>query len=139
VSVFPRSRSDRARPPAKRRLAAWTLVVAMLVGSAAGAAPQERPPDPTDLINAVLGGLLGFKEVTGPELQEEVAEVGGVTFRTAVPLDYLSPADLAKYLKEVLDDEYPPAQALADQRTLIAFDLLPSGTDLRAVRARVLE
>ena len=125
-----------------RRAGAWSLIACLVVlplGAAAGAAAQERPPDPTDLINAVLGGLLGFKEVTAPELQDEVAEAGGVTFRAPVPLDYLSPAELSKYLKDVLDDEYPPARALADQRTLIAFDLLPAGTDLRAVRARVLE
>ena len=35
---------------------------------------------------------------------------------------HLSPADLARYLKDVLDDEYPPARALADQRTLVAFE-----------------
>src|SRR5437899_6742482 len=63
------------------------LVVLLLCGTIAFA--QERPPDPADLINAVLGGLLGFKEVSGAELQEEVAEVGGVPFRTPVPLDYL--------------------------------------------------
>jgi hypothetical protein len=125
--------SRRARASRAAALAALVLALA-----AAGFA-QERPPDPADLINAVLGGLLGFKEVSGPELQEEVAEVGGVAFRAPVPLDYLSPADLARYLKDVLDDEYPPARALADQRTLVAFDLLPSTVDLRAVRARVLE
>jgi hypothetical protein len=122
---------------------AWAVAVCLLVarvGTAGQNAPaQERPPDPTDLINAVLGGLLGFKEVSGPELQEEVAEAGGVAFRAPVPLDYLSPAELTKYLKEVLDDEYPPAQAVADQRMLIALDLLPAGTDLRAVRTKVLE
>jgi hypothetical protein len=130
-----------ARRP-RRRAAASVLIAVLAVlplATATAATAQERPPDPTDLINAVLGGLLGFKDVTGPELQEEVVEAGGVTFRSPVPLDYLSPGDLIKYLKEVLDDEYPPAQALADQRTLIAFDLLPAGTDLRAVRARVLE
>ena len=128
---------------ARRRLTAWALAVCLLVvpvsATAQGAPAQERPPDPTDLINAVLGGLLGFKEVSGPELQEEVAEAGGVAFRAPVPLDYLSPAELTKYLKEVLDDEYPPAHALADQRMLIALDLLPVGTDLRAVRTKVLE
>ena len=122
-----------------RPLLAGLLALAFVSSSAAERAPQERPPDPTDLINAVLGGLLGFKEVTGPELQEEVAQAGGVPFRAPVPLDFLSPADLAKYLKDVLDDEYPPARAQADQRMLVAFDLLPSGVDLRAVRARVLE
>jgi hypothetical protein len=127
--------------PRVRRVCAWALVACVLVVPVGAAAQesQERPPDPTDLINAVLGGLLGFKEVTGPELQEEVVEAGGVAFRSPVPLDYLSPAELTRYLKDVLDDEYPPARARADQRTLIALDLLPAGTDLRAVRTRVLE
>ena len=48
---------------------------------------QEPPPvDPSDLINTLLGGLLGFKDITGPELQTEVAEVGGIPFRSDVPL-----------------------------------------------------
>jgi hypothetical protein len=131
---------ERARdvPRSARRLIAVLLLAASL-GFAGPSPAQDRPPDPTDLINAVLGGLLGFKEVTGPELQEEVAEAGGVAFRAPVPLDYISPGDLARYLKGVLDEEYPPARALADQRTLVALDLLPAGTDLRAVRTRVLE
>jgi len=101
---------------------------------------QEPPPvDPSDLINTLLGGLLGFKDITGPELQTEVAEVGGIPFRSDVPLRYLTRAELSRYLKEVLDDEYPAAQARADQKTLVAFGLLAPGTDLRAVRARLLE
>ena len=101
---------------------------------------QEPPPvDPSDLINTLLGGLLGFKDITGPELQTEVAEVGGVPFRSDVPLRYLTRAELSRYLKEVLDDEYPAAQARADQKTLVAFGLLAPGTDLRAVRSRLLE
>jgi hypothetical protein len=101
---------------------------------------QEPPPvDPSDLINTLLGGLLGFKDMTGPELQTEVAEVGGVPFRSDVPLRYLTRAELSRYLKEVLDDEYPVAQARADQKTLVAFGLLAPGTDLRGVRARLLE
>jgi hypothetical protein len=124
------------------RAAAWPLAVLLLVAPVRAAGPveaQERPPDPTDLINTVLGGLLGFKETTGPELQEEVAQAGGVPFRAPVPLDYLSPSDLARYLKDVLDEEYPVSRALADQRALVALDLLPATTDLRAVRTRVLE
>ncbi|HEY2945927.1 MAG TPA: hypothetical protein VGN09_26080 [Vicinamibacteria bacterium] len=101
---------------------------------------QEPPPvDPSDLINTLLGGLLGFKDMTGPELQTEVAEVGGVPFRSDVPLRYLTRAELSRYLKDVLDDEYPVAQARADQKTLVAFGLLAPGTDLRGVRARLLE
>lgn len=101
---------------------------------------QEPPPvDPTDIIDTLLGSLLGFKEATGPELQAEVADIGGVPFRSTVPLQYLTRAELARYLKGVLDDEYPESRARADQRTLVAFGLLAPGTDLRAVRARLLE
>jgi len=120
------------------RMGAGILLAALLAAGPVRA--QEPPPvDPSDLINTLLGGLLGFKDITAPELQTEVAEVGGVPFRSDVPLRYLTRAELSRYLREVLDDEYPPAQARADQRTLVAFGLLDPGTDLRAVRARLLE
>lgn len=102
-------------------------------------AQESPPPDASDLVNTLLSGLLGFRDVTGAELQREVADVGGVPFRSDVPLEYMSRADLSRYLKEVLDSEYPEARARNDQRTLVAFDLLPPETDLRALRAHVLE
>jgi hypothetical protein len=113
------------------------VVVAALL--ATGAAAQEPPPGPADLINGLLAGLMGFKEVTAAELQADVAEVGGVPFKAPVPLDFITPKELRAYLKEVLDDEYPPERADADARLLIALDLLPAGTSLRDLRARLLE
>jgi hypothetical protein len=112
---------------------------ALAVALAAGAPVQEPPPDASDLINGLLGGLMGFKEVSAAELQDAVAEAGGVPFRAPVPLDFITPADLRRYLKEVIDEEYPPARADADGRLLIALDLLPPGTSLRDVRMRLLE
>jgi len=112
-----------------------------------GAAGQTPPPggeksavaDVTDLVNSLLGGLLGGGDVTGERLQEEVAEAGGLPFRESVPVAFLGPEELGAYLRELFDDEYPVALARADERLLQAFDLLPPGTDLRALRARVLE
>ena len=95
--------------------------------------------DVTDLVNALLGGLLGGAEVTGERLQEEVAEAGGLPFREKVPVAFLGREELGAYLRELFDAEYPVALARADERLLQAFDLLPPGTDLRALRARVLE
>ena len=119
-----------------RRLLA-TLAAALL---AAGAVAQEPPPPgPADLINGLLAGLMGFKEVSPAELQAEVADVGGVPFKAPVPLDFITPGQLKDYLKEVLDDEYPQGRADADARLLIALDLLPPGTSLRDLRARLLE
>lgn len=119
----------------KRALLA--LAAAALVGLPLPA--QEPPPDPSDLINTLLAGLLGFQEVTGPELQKEVAEAGGVPFRHDVTLEYIDRAGLTRYLRDVFDSEYPEHRARAEERTLRALDLLPAGTDLRALRARVLE
>lgn len=107
---------------------------------------QEPPPgaggsggEVADLVNALLGSLMGGANVTGESLQAEVAEAGGIPFQHAVPVAFLGRAELGAYLRELIDAEYPPAQARADERLLLAFDLLPAGTDLRALRARLLE
>lgn len=119
-------------------MSAARLALAALL--AAPPAAGQEPADPaTELVNTLLSGLLGIGDVSGPELQREVAEAGGIPFRSDVPVDFLTRADLSRYLREVLDAEYPEAKAQVDQRTLVAFDLLPPGTDLRALRSRVLE
>jgi uncharacterized membrane protein len=106
-------------------------------------APEAGRQDPADaaadLVNALLGALMGGEGVDGPTLQKEVEEAGGVRFKRDVEVAFLSRADLTGYVKELFDDEYPPAQARADERLLSAFDLLPPSTDLRALRAKVLE
>ncbi len=120
------------------------LLAALLVSAEAGAqtAPPGRSPaaEVTDLVNTLLGGLLGGTEVTGERLQEEVAEAGGLPFREKVEVSFLRRDELGAYLRELFDAEYPEALARRDERLLQAFDLLPPGTgDLRALRARVLE
>jgi hypothetical protein len=47
--------------------------------------------------------------------------------------------ELVAYLGEVLEAEYPLERAETDRRLLQAFDLLEPGTDLRALRVRLLE
>jgi hypothetical protein len=117
----------------KRTLLALLLLVAP-------ARAQEPPPsDPNDVINVLLGGLLGLRDLSGPELQKEVAEVGGVPFRSDVPVDFMTRPDLARYLKTLFDAEYPEAKARVDQRILVGLDLLSADADLRALRARILE
>jgi hypothetical protein len=116
------------------------LAAAFLQGAAAAQAPPpEAGTDPADLVNGLLSGLLGFADATEADLQAEVALTGGVPFKTPVPLEYMDRDALKRYVASVFDAEYPPSQAEADARTLVAFDLLPPGTDLRALRARVLE
>jgi hypothetical protein len=123
------------------RPAGFVLAGLLLSAGAFAQAPPEKGPaaEVTELVNALLGGLLGGTEVTGETLQEEVAEAGGLPFREDVPVDFLKREELAAYLRELFDAEYTVDQARADERLLRAFDLLPPDTDLRALRARVLE
>jgi hypothetical protein len=114
------------------------LLLTAVLATAPPAAPQT-PPEVAELINTLLASLGGFRDLTPRELQNEVAEAGGVPFRSDVPLDFLSRAALASYLQEVLDSEYPPGRAAADERTLVALDLLPPRSELRRLRARLLE
>lgn len=120
------------------------LIILFLIGAAAGAEPpggRDGGPleEARDLVNALLGGLLGGREVTGEQLQDEVAEAGGLPFRREVPVAFLGRGEFAAYLREAFDEDYPAAEAQADERLLGALDLLPPGTDLRALRARLLE
>jgi uncharacterized membrane protein len=118
------------------------LLALVLVASPLRAQEPSRPaptPDASDLLDGLLGGLLGFPERNGAELQKEVEKSGGVPFRRDVPVDFMDKAGLERFLRELFDDEYPPSRARLDERTLVAFDLLPAGTDLRAVRARLLQ
>jgi hypothetical protein len=131
----------------RRALGARLLLAASLATGLPGWSAAQAPPtgsertggEVADLVNALLGSLMGGGAVTGESLQAEVAEAGGIPFRRDVPVAFLGRAELAAYLKELIDSEYPVAQARADERLLLAFDLLPAGTDLRALRARLLE
>lgn len=119
----------------------WLVLAAALVLAAPLPRAQEPPDpelDPTDLVNVLLSGFLGFSEMSAPELQQEVATIGGIPFRSDVPLAYLDKPSLGRYLEELIDDEYPKARAAADARTLAGFDLLAPGTDLQAVRRKLL-
>ena len=126
-----------------RRQAALAVVLALSL--AAAASPQQTPPagdktpEVADLVNALLGTLMGGAEVTEASLQAEVAEAGGVPFKRDVPLAFIGKAELSRYLNELIDSEYPSGRARTDERLLQAFDLLPRGTDLRKLRERLLE
>ncbi|HVO13230.1 MAG TPA: DUF4870 domain-containing protein [Vicinamibacteria bacterium] len=129
-----------------RRLAAalwlwllWTAAAAAQTPPAPPPAEAGKPPDLEEMVDALLGGLMGAGPTDAATLQKEVEEAGGIRFRRDVPVAFLTHAQLGGYLRELFDEEYPEAEALADQRLLSAFDLLPAGTDLRALRARVLE
>jgi uncharacterized membrane protein len=118
---------------------ARALAVALLLVGGASAQEPEPAPNPSELLDGLLGGLLGFPERTGKELQAEVEKAGGVRFRRDVPVAFMGRAELDRFLRELFDTEYPPSRARVDERMLAAFDLVPPGTDLRAVRRKLLQ
>jgi hypothetical protein len=118
---------------------ASTLALAGILLVSSAAAQDPAAGDGSDLVNVLLSSVLGFRDMSGDELEKEVAEIGQTPFRTPVVFDFLDRAQLVAYLKEVIDAEYPRSKAEADARTLVAFGLLEPGTDLRRLRARLLE
>ena len=125
------------RPRPRGVLLAVTL--GLLLASPHPARAQERPPsDPSEFVNALLSGLLGFRSISEVELQREVADVGGIPFKRGVPVDFLTHEQMARYFEELFDSEYPRERATAEQRLLRMLDLLPQDTDLRKLRARLL-
>lgn len=125
-------------------------VAALLLCGLAGLAAAAQTPSPSpaastppseaaaEIVNALLGGLLGFGEMREDELRAEVERAGGVPFREPVPVDFLTHAQLEGYFAELFDSEYPPEKARADERLLRAFDLIAPGLDLRETRRRLL-
>jgi hypothetical protein len=108
-----------------------------------GPATADEKPGPNDgsarLADAFLGKLLGLGEISASELQCLVEDAGGLRFRAPVAIEFLSYPELKAYLREDVASEYPTARADADTRLLTALDLLAPGTDLAALRLRLLE
>jgi hypothetical protein len=130
-----------------RALRPIVALLALTLSAPALASARVRPQDDsegtsaqvTELVNALLGALMGGEGMSGRQLQEEVAKAGGIPFRRDVPIAFMSKKDLAAYLDEMMRSEYPAAVARLDERLLEGFDLLAPGVDLAAVRGRLLE
>ncbi len=106
-------RSGRRR---SRCWAAGLLALALPLGAQAPPAPVPGD-DAADLVNSLLTGLLGFGEVTEADLQAEVAEAGGVPFKTPVALEYMGRSELKRYVADMFEEEYPASESDADART----------------------
>ncbi len=85
-----------------------------------------------------LGQLLGLPPVSAEELTTKVEEIGGLSFRHQVPVDFMSREDLGDYIGRLFEEEYPASFARREERMLRAFGFLEEGRDLRAIRERVL-
>jgi hypothetical protein len=115
------------------------LIAAGLLGLsfAAAAAPQMSEAEMSEALDRI-GALLGLPPVSPDELKQRVADVGKLSFQNDVPVNFMSREELARYIRELFDEEYPVDFAEREERMLRGFGLLDEGHDLRATREKVL-
>jgi hypothetical protein len=85
-----------------------------------------------------IGDLLGLPPVSPIELKQRVADVGKLPFEKDVPVNFMSRDDLARYIRELFDEEYPVEFAEREETMLRGFGFLQEGQDLRSIREKVL-
>jgi hypothetical protein len=85
-----------------------------------------------------VGALLGLPPVSPDELKQRVADVGKLSFQRDVPVNFMSREDLARYIRDLFDEEYPVEYAEREERMLRGFGFLADGQDLRTIREKVL-
>jgi hypothetical protein len=121
------------------RPAVTTVTLAFFAFMLAAAVALAESPSAGATFNTLLDKLGRLPDLTSAEVQDVVEAAGGIPFPAKVPTLFLTPAELRAYLREVVDSEYPPDKARADERTLVAFDLIAPGLDLRQARLELLE
>jgi hypothetical protein len=105
------------------RYPGWSLLVLVLVGGlVVGGAPGVLAQDQTDL-DRIAAGTAAVRELP---LKHEVVE------------KLLTQEELAKQVPEMIREDYPTDQAVADSRAWAAFGLVPEGTDLQALYGKLL-
>ena len=121
-------------------VAAQLGVLVMALGSGPVTPSQVSKGSEEELARAfeLLGKMLGFPEVDANELKQRVEEVGKLRFTESVPIDFMSRDELAEYIGQLFEEEYPPRVAEKDERMLRAFGFLSAKEDLRAIREQVL-
>jgi hypothetical protein len=85
-----------------------------------------------------IGDLLGLPPVSPADLKKRVADVGKLPFETEVPVNFMSRDELARYIRELFDEEYPVEFAEREETMLRGFGFLKEGQDLRTIREKVL-
>lgn len=111
----------------------------LIVVAFAPALALSYEPRPVEETLAARGVALGFSTKEDVELKNDVARIGEVPFLSKVTFEFLNREEMRSYFTAIFDEEYPVAEAEADQRMLVAFDLLSEGVDLREMRGRLLE
>ncbi len=113
------------------------VLAGFLAVPASAAAPQMSENEMSEALD-LLGERLGLPPVSPDELKERVAKVGGLGFERDVPVNFMSRDELARYIRDLFDEEYPRDYAEREERMLRGFGFLTEGQDLRTIREKVL-
>ncbi|HJS74042.1 MAG TPA: hypothetical protein VJ921_07145, partial [Vicinamibacteria bacterium] len=113
------------------------LTIALLAFPLASAAPQMSEAEMSEALDRI-GELLGLPPVSPVELKKRVADVGKLPFEKEVPVNFMSRDELARYIRELFDEEYPVEFAEREETMLRGFGFLKDGQDLRTIREKVL-
>lgn len=117
---------------------AFPLLIALALASLpSSAAAQMSEAEMSEALDRV-GALLGLPPVSTDELKQRVADVGKLAFQRDVPVNFMSREDLARYIRDLFNEEYPVEYAEREERMLRGFGLLAEGQDLRTIREKVL-
>ncbi|MFQ5792782.1 MAG: hypothetical protein ACE5JI_20120, partial [Acidobacteriota bacterium] len=103
-------------------------------------AHQTTRPSEEEIAQAfdLLAELFGVAELTPYELKRKVEDIGLLRFRRDVPIEFMTRERLARYIRELFEEEYPRDVAEREERMLRALGFLDPGDNLRRIRERVL-
>ena len=113
------------------------LTALLCLSGAIGAVAQVDEAEMSEALEE-LGQLLGLPPVAPAELKQKVETIGELKFLSDVPIDFMSREDLAAYIRELFEEDYPPDFAEREERMLRGFGLLDAEAELRGLRERVL-
>jgi hypothetical protein len=115
------------------------LLLGLMLGSLHGRRAEAQMGE-AEMAEALdrLGEMLGLPPVSPDDLKKRVAELGGLAFRSDVPVNFMTREGLTRYLHELFSAEYTPEFAERESRMLRGFGLLSADQSLRALREKVL-
>ena len=114
------------------------MALALAVSLSSSVARAQTSEEDVQKALDQLGTLLGLPMVTSDDLERQVEEIGELRFRRSVPINFMSREELARYIRDLFEEEYPKEFAEKEERALRAFGLLDEDDDLRTIREGVL-
>lgn len=122
-----------------------------LLGDLAGGVPGAAcllpdgadPGTPEDMLAGLLGGTPGASAPDDPaalvsQTADQVADLRELAFATAPEVTFLDDDAIRARLGEIVERDYPAADADVDARLLTALGAIPPGSDMHQLQEQIL-